>query len=231
MESSGSNHLPISSEDLEKRENQKSSNLNKFDSLIAQYRNRCINLKVLGMDLNWRIETYNTPWPYPHKSKKLNATTLAKAGFIRGTCVIDAEDLTKFNICVENEDDDSVFCPFCFKTLSDFEDSDVPFTEHKEHRTNCVFINQVKTSRARTTQWMDVFSKTKKAANSEFTINTIHQMHRAISNAHTNISNLSIRENLLEDFDNTQELENNCPEVPLDFKHESSTKHNIKTTN
>lgn len=83
MDLEPSKNLPVSSETLEDQLNEKlSTDYNKLDTLIAQSRQRAINLKCLGTDLNWRLETYNTPWKYPHNSKKLNATGFGGGRFL-----------------------------------------------------------------------------------------------------------------------------------------------------
>ena len=85
-----------------------------------------------------------------------------------------------FQIKIE-EDDDTVFCPFCFKHLSEFDDDDNAFMEHKEHKPSCAFIQQVSGPRARTSLWNDPFNTKSKQ---KFTIQEIQNMKNAISKAH-----------------------------------------------
>merc|ERR1712088_755116 len=103
--------------------------------ITAQLRDKIIKLQTLATHLDWRLKTFSEPWPYPHNTKKLNGTTLAKAN-------IDINKIVVYRIQVDDENDDSVFCPFCFKGLSEFEGSDVPMAEHKGHQPKCVFVNQ-----------------------------------------------------------------------------------------
>merc|ERR1711934_1050867 len=86
------------------------------------------------------------------------------------------------NIRIET-DDDTVFCPFCFKHLSEFDTDDNAFQEHKEHKPSCIFIKQVSGPRARTSLWNDPFNVKGKQ---KFTIQEIQKMKNAISKAHWN---------------------------------------------
>lgn len=143
----------------------------KEEPICRQYRRRVDDLQEF-ISLDARLDSFEpsatarrngtsciSHTPYPHNSKKLNPTTLAKAGFVRGSAqFMEPNDLLKnvpLEITIEDEEDDTVFCPYCFKHLSDFEPDDQPFQEHKDHKANCIFINQVASVRARTSLWMD----------------------------------------------------------------------------
>lgn len=166
------------------------------DAEICQrYRRRVDDLRQL-ISLEARLDSFKTEDPnsdsprpkYPHSTKKLNPTTLAKAGFVRGSAQLtDHEDLTKrigLDIVIEDDEDDTVFCPYCFKHLSEFEPDDQPFQEHKDHKSNCIFINQVASSRARTSQWMDPLNAKPAKTKQKITIADIQDMRNTVSKAH-----------------------------------------------
>lgn len=175
--------------------------------ISSEMRAKINKIQKLAPSLEWRIKTFSEPWPYPHNTKKLNGTTLAKAGFIRGTLLshdekgdLDVKSLINLQIQVDDEEDDSVFCPFCFKSLTGFEGSDMPFSEHQSHQSNCVFINQLKSKRARTSLWMDPL----KIKNLK--VQTNQNMKSCVSTAHNKKINSDIEE-YLEDKEN---LVQNC---------------------
>ena len=122
---------------------------------------------TIPSSLYYRISTFEKPYPYPHQTKKLNPTEFAKAGFIRGSPETDAHEQSEYNIIVEGPEDDSVFCPFCFKALSEFEEGDNPWKEHKSHKPDCVFIQMTKNSRARQSSWMNPLATKRGGQNKE----------------------------------------------------------------
>jgi len=193
--------LPFSKEKLDFLQN--NSAPQSLSILSEQMRNRINKLQSLSISYEWRLKTFNTTichendgetsWPYPHNTKQLNATTLAKAGFIRGSILKQTEsgepdisDLTSFTIEVIDKNDDAVFCPFCFKALSEFESTDNPFNEHKAHQEYCIFIKQLKTPRAKTSLWKDPLNlkPPKTSLANTLTIQDIANMKTTIRTAH-----------------------------------------------
>jgi len=156
--------------------------------ITTLYRRRIEELHKY-VSLEERIKTFeDTDYIYPHQSKKLNPTTLAKAGFVRGSVIFpEANDLLNYiplTIRIESDEDDTVFCPFCFKHLSEFEPDDQPFQEHKDHKANCVFINQVATVRSRTSLWMDPLSMKPAKGKQIISVGDLQDMHNTIGKAH-----------------------------------------------
>jgi len=110
------------------------------------------------VDLKNRIESFSKfEWEYPHNNKKLNPTTLAEAGFIRGNIkgAVNLPERDLFDPIVLGPEDDTVTCVFCFKTLYEFEEGDKPWTEHKRAK-NCPFMCNVKTKRSVSSLWKDL---------------------------------------------------------------------------
>lgn len=158
--------------------------------ICRQYRTRVDDLQKF-ISLNERLGSFeSSEFKYPHNSKKLNPSTLAKAGFIRGSAQFSEEpeyDLISnipLTITVEDEHDDAVFCPFCFKHLSEFEPDDQPFQEHRDHKPSCVFINQVASVRSRTSQWMDPVNPKPVKSKQKIVVGDLQEMHDTISKAH-----------------------------------------------
>lgn len=161
--------------------------------------------------LEYRKSTYNTPYPYPHNTRKLNPTEFAKAGFVRGSVETEPDQLSEFKIIVEGEQDDSVFCPFCFKCLSEFEDGDNPWKEHRDHKPDCLFVNMVKNGRARQSVWMDPLADKRGGVNKEFKLKNILDIQNTIATGHNRMAVSSLDELL------TQNLADSSNYIPGEF--------------
>ncbi|KAL3989399.1 Inhibitor of Apoptosis domain family protein [Acanthocheilonema viteae] len=73
---------------------------------------------------NNRLKSFTkNAWPHQH-SANLSAEKMAQAGFF-----FDPDD----------ENPDSVSCPFCLKSLTGWEDGDDPLVEHAKRKDICYF--------------------------------------------------------------------------------------------